>query len=79
MKSDILIVADQNNVDKNKLEEIADAVRYGGGNIEEVDTSRCVIEATVDPREIPVIERMEGVSYVRPIFTYHDQMSEVED
>jgi hypothetical protein len=79
MKSDILIVADQNNVDKNKLEEIADAVRYGGGNIESVDTSRCVIEATVDPREIPVIERMEGVSYVRSIFTYHDQMSEMED
>jgi hypothetical protein len=76
MKSDILIVADTNNVDKNKLEEIADAVRYGGGNIEGVDASQCVIEATVDTCDIPIIERIEGVSYVRPIFSYHDQMSD---
>jgi hypothetical protein len=71
MMSDILIVADPNNVDHNKLEQIADAVRHCGGNIESVDAEHCVIEALIDSREIPVVERMEGVSYVRSIFTYH--------
>jgi hypothetical protein len=76
--SNILIVVDKNNVDRNDLRDIVAAVRHTGANVINVDEDRFVIEATAPAGVVPTIGAMEGVSYVRNVFSYNDSSQEAE-
>ena len=69
--SNILILVDRNNADRNEVREIADAVADTGGVVEEVNEERYLIEAAVPSHMVATISAMEGVSYVRVVFSYH--------
>ncbi len=68
--SNILIVVDPKHVDGNSLQDIVGALTDIGAEIIEVDRDHHVIEAAIALREVPTVEAMGGVSYVRPVFTY---------
>jgi len=68
--SNILIVVDRNNPDHNALGDIAAAVCDAGASVVSVDEASHVIEACVPTDQLSVIKSMEGVSYVRSVFTY---------
>jgi hypothetical protein len=68
--SSIIIVIDSKNVDRNNIQDLVAAVVDAGGTVSEVDEPNYVIEATVPSYVIPTIAAMEGVVYVRSIFSY---------
>jgi hypothetical protein len=68
--SSIIIVIDSKNVDRNNIQDLVAAVTDAGGVISEVDEPNYVVEATVPSYVIPTIAAMEGVVYVRSIFSY---------
>ena len=72
--STLLIMVNQDNVDRNGLMDIAAAVAEAGGRVLEVDESRFSIEANVATQELPTISAMEGVAYVRSVFNYFRTM-----
>ena len=67
--SNCLIVVDRNNVDRNSLTDIASAVG-GIGAVVNVDENQHVIEAALPSHEVPTVNAMDGVSYVRCVFSY---------
>jgi hypothetical protein len=69
--SDILIVVNQHNVDRNTLLDIAAAVADTGASVVSVDEEAFTIEAAAPADVVGVINAMEGVSYVRCVFSYH--------
>lgn len=69
-RSNIFVVIDPAHPDQNTLQEIADALRDIGAEIIEVDRHHQIIEAVVATHQIPLIEAMGGVAYVRSVFTY---------
>ena len=69
--SDILIVINQHNSDRNTLLDIAAAVADTGASVVCVDEEAFTIEATAPADVVGVINAMEGVSYVRCVFSYH--------
>jgi len=67
---DVLIMVNRNNADRNELHDIAAAVADTGTRIIDVDEASFAIEATAPATTLPIISAMEGVSYVRCVFTY---------
>jgi hypothetical protein len=70
MYSNILAVINPSNVDGNTIQELAEAVNCVGGTVVEIDHASNMIEAIIPSDEISTISAMEGVSYVRPVFSY---------
>lgn len=68
--SDVLILVNQQNVDRNSLRDIAAAVADTGANVVSVDEQAFTIEAAAPSSVLAVIAAMEGVTYVRCIFSY---------
>ena len=76
LMSNALVVIDPRNPDRNTLNEIADAVTDAGGTVLETNPDAHVIEVLIPMREIPTVAAMEGVAYVRQVFTYQkDELS----
>ncbi len=68
--SNVLIVVDQNNVDRNSLADLTAAVGEVGAVDLITDEVNHVIEAVIPTQEVSLIAEMDGVSYVRSVFTY---------
>ena len=68
--SDVMIVVNCHNLDCNNLHEIAAAISEAGAVIVSIDEQSHVIEAAVPAHEVPTVAAMEGVAYVRNVFTY---------
>ena len=68
--SNIFILIDRNNADKNSIAEIAAALAEIGGEVISVDEQRHVIEAAVPAHELATVKAMDGVCYVRCVFNY---------
>lgn len=68
--SNVLIVVDRNNADRNGVADIALALVETGAVVLGVDEQRWLIEATLPAHEVPTVAAMEGVSYIRSVFTY---------
>ena len=64
------IVVNQKNADRNNVREIASALFEAGAIMLAVDEDSATIEATVPAAELPTIQAMEGVAYVRSAFNY---------
>jgi hypothetical protein len=70
MVSDVLITLDSKHPDKNTLHDIIAALGCIGAKVIEVNPEEQVIEAIVPTSEVPTLEAMGGVAYVRSVFTY---------
>jgi hypothetical protein len=68
--SNIYIVVNQNNCDKNSLFDLLAAISETGAAIVSVDEHHHLIEASAPAEEVSTIAAMEGVSYVRCLFNY---------
>ncbi|HZL34034.1 MAG TPA: hypothetical protein VFC78_01915 [Tepidisphaeraceae bacterium] len=68
--SDLYIMVNRDNADRNSLADLCAAVTEAGGTILNVDEQNHMIEAAAPSSEISTIAAMEGVSYVRSIFNY---------
>jgi hypothetical protein len=68
--SNIYIMINQHNFDRNDLGELCAAVMDTGATIVSVDEQSLLIEATTPSQIVPTIAAMEGVCYVRCIFSY---------
>jgi hypothetical protein len=68
--SNVLIVVNSRNPDMNNLSDLAAAVADAGGTVVEIDEPNGVIEANVPTELLPVVAAMEGISYVRSVFSY---------
>jgi hypothetical protein len=68
--SNVLIVVNRNNADRNGLLDIAAGVADTGTNVLNVDEETFVIEAAAPSEAVATIQAMEGVSYVRCVFSY---------
>ncbi len=77
--SNVLIVVDRNNPDRNSITDLAAAVREAGASIIEVDEHNLVIEADMPTHEVVVVAAMAGVSYVRSVFSYFKDLSPTEE
>ena len=71
--SNIYVVVDRRNADRNSLEDITQAISSAGATIVSLDERCHVIEAAIPTSEIPVVRAMDGVSYVRTIFNYFSE------
>jgi hypothetical protein len=69
--SNILIVIDPKNADRNTLFDLANAATEAGAQVITVDENRYVIEAAIPSQYASIIAAMDGVAYVRSVFTYH--------
>jgi hypothetical protein len=80
--SNVLIVIDRNNPDRNGLADLAAAVAETGACIINIDEDNLVIEADLPTHEVVVVSAMDGVAYVRSVFSYFKappSPDEVED
>ena len=68
--SNIYIMINSQNSDRNSLNDLCHAVRESGATIVSVDEQAHLIEAATPAQEVSTIAAMEGVSYVRCIFSY---------
>jgi len=68
--SNVLIVVNRNNADRNGLLDIAAAVADTGTSVLNVDEESFIIEAAAPSEVVGIIQAMEGVSYVRCVFSY---------
>jgi seryl-tRNA(Sec) selenium transferase len=68
--SNILIVVDRNNPDHNSLADLAEAVKEVGANVINIDEHNLVIEADMPTHEVVIVAAMDGVAYVRNVFSY---------
>jgi hypothetical protein len=71
MMCDLLIVIDPKHPDRNSLDELVSALECMNATIVEIDTARHVIEAVVPATQFETLHHLGGVSYVRPVFSYH--------
>ena len=67
--SNVFIVVNRDNADRNSLADITAAVTEIG-SVVTVDEQSHWIEATVPSADLPTISAIEGVSYVRSAFNY---------
>jgi hypothetical protein len=67
----MLIVIDPKHPDQNSLDEVVCALQCMDATIVEIDTARLVIEAVVPASQVATLEHLGGVSYLRPVFSYH--------
>jgi seryl-tRNA(Sec) selenium transferase len=77
--SNVLIVVDRNNPDHNSITDLAAAVKEAGASIIEVDEHNLVIEADMPTHEVVVVAAMDGVAYVRSVFSYFKDLSPKEE
>ena len=68
--SNVLIVIDRNNPDHNSITDLAAAVKEAGAEIVNIDEHNLVIEADMPTHEVVVCAAMDGVAYVRNVFSY---------
>jgi hypothetical protein len=68
--SNVLIVIDRNNPDRNSLTDLAAAVKETGADVINLDEEQLVIEADMPTHEVVVVAAMDGVAYVRNVFSY---------
>lgn len=68
--SNILILIDRNNADKNGIGDIVAALAEIDGQLIAIDEQKHVIEAAVPAHELATVKAMDGVSYVRCVFNY---------
>ena len=68
--SNIYIMINSRNSDKNSLRDLCSAVSESGATVVSVDEQSNLIEAAIAAHDVPVISAMEGVTYVRCIFSY---------
>jgi hypothetical protein len=76
--SNILIVVDRNNPDHNSIADLAAAVKEVGADVINVDEHNLVIEADMPTHEVVVVAAMDGVAYVRNVFSYFKDMPPIE-
>jgi hypothetical protein len=69
--SEVLVVVDPRNPDRNRVCDIADALADAGAAVSEIDDAHCVVTATLPAAAVALVRAMEGVSYVRPFLTYY--------
>jgi hypothetical protein len=77
--SNVLIVVDRNNPDHNSITDLAAAVKESGACIIDVDEHNLVIEADMPTHEVVVVAAMDGVAYVRSVFSYFKDLSPQEE
>jgi hypothetical protein len=68
--SNVLIMVNRDNPDRNELNDIAAAVADTGANVIAVDPELFAIEAAAPAEAVGVIGAMVGVAYVRCVFSY---------
>jgi seryl-tRNA(Sec) selenium transferase len=68
--SNVLIVVDRNNPDHNSLTDLAGAVKETGADVINIDEHNLVIEADLPTHEVVTVAAMDGVAYVRSVFSY---------
>ena len=68
--SNVLIVVDRNNPDHNSIADLAEAVKMAGGQNVSVDESNQLIEADMPTHEVVLAAAMDGIAYIRSVFTY---------
>jgi hypothetical protein len=68
--SNCLVVVNRQNHDANTLSEIASALREFG-TVVAIDEQEHVIEVSMPSHEMATVSAIEGVSYVRCVFSYH--------
>jgi hypothetical protein len=68
--SNVLIVIDRNNPDRNSITDLAAAVQETGAEVVNVDDHNLVIEADMPTHEVVTVAAMDGVAYVRNVFSY---------
>jgi ATP-dependent phosphoenolpyruvate carboxykinase len=68
--SNIYIMINSANSDHNSLRDLCSAVSETGATVVSVDESSNLIEAAIPSHDVPVVSAMEGVSYVRCVFSY---------
>jgi hypothetical protein len=76
--SNVLIVVDRNNPDRNSITDLASAVKETGADVINVDTDQLVIEADMPTHEVVVVAAMDGVAYVRNVFSYFKDLTPQE-
>jgi hypothetical protein len=67
--SNCLIVINRSNDDSNGILDIAAAVAEMG-SVMAIDEQQYVIEAALPAHEVPTLQLIPGVSYVRCVFNY---------
>ncbi len=65
------ILIDPDNADRNTAHDIAAALQVMGCEIDSIDDERHLIEATMPAHELPTVQAMDGVAYVRNVHHYH--------
>jgi hypothetical protein len=65
--SDIVVVVDDTVSD---FDALAEQLKQIGVTIEEIDHDNGVIEGTVIATQVTTIQKINGVKYVRSVFTY---------
>lgn len=68
--SNILILVDHKNADRNTLADITAALTDIGATICSVDESNLVIESAVPAHALSLVAAIDGVAYVRHLFNY---------
>ena len=68
--SNVLIVVDRNNPDHNSIADLAEAVKLAGADNVSIDQDSQLIEADMPTHEVVVAAAMDGISYIRSVFTY---------
>ena len=76
--SNVLIVVDRNNPDHNSLADLAAAVADVGGENVVVDEDTHLIECDIPTHDVVVIAAMDGIAYVRNVFSYFKDQSPQE-
>ncbi len=77
--SNVLIVVDRNNPDHNSIADLAEAVKLAGAENVSVDDDSQLIEADMPTHEVVTAAAMDGISYIRSVFSYFKGDSPVDD
>lgn len=68
--SNVLIVVDKNNPDHNSINDLAEAVKLAGAENVSVNSDSQLIEADMPTHEVVVAAAMDGITYIRSVFSY---------
>ena len=68
--SNCVIVINGHNADHNSVMDLVAAIGEIGAVAVTCDEQNYLIEATVPSHELPTLAAMDGISYVRTVFSY---------
>ena len=68
--SEVLLVIDPRNADRNTADDIAAALHSAGAHAIEIDESGQTVSATMPTSDMSLLQHIAGVSYVRPVHSY---------